>query len=219
MGWNYEKKTQDGEKMINILRIAFFDVDLVGLRKNGWILAIRRKSKAKRPHLPENKEKGSRKSLCVCPACRGTQPIARIPPNQTVPQFFLNHTMPSYFSNPGQDCFWWKLQKRCDLIDGFSSLKHLGRSFHRPLQIAFLLSLISKLLHSLFLAKWCHHNAGHLLFAEGPVIFHGSSRHIVPLFQVKVLLPLPDFLIIRCNLPHGPPASSHIQTAPQPFPG
>ena len=29
------KKTQDGRKMMNFLWIAFFDVDLVGLRKNG----------------------------------------------------------------------------------------------------------------------------------------------------------------------------------------
>ena len=71
-GWGETMKEHKmGRKMMNFLRIAFFDVDLVGLRKNGWILAIRRKSKAKRPHLPENKEKGSRKSLCVCLACSG----------------------------------------------------------------------------------------------------------------------------------------------------
>jgi hypothetical protein len=71
-GWGGTMKEHKmGRKMINFLRIAFFDGDLVGLRKNGLILAIRRKSKAKRPHLPENKEEGSRKSLRVCLACRG----------------------------------------------------------------------------------------------------------------------------------------------------
>ena len=34
---------------MNFLRIAFFDGDLVGLRKNGWILAIRRKSQEGSP--------------------------------------------------------------------------------------------------------------------------------------------------------------------------
>ena len=71
-GWGGTmKKTQDGEKNDELFMDSVFDGDLVGLRKNGWILAIRRKSKAKRPHLPENKEKGSRKSLRVCLACRG----------------------------------------------------------------------------------------------------------------------------------------------------
>ena len=70
MGWNYEKNTR-WEKNDELFADSVFDGDLVGLRKNGWILAIRRKSKAKRPHLPENKEKGSRKSLRVCYVCRG----------------------------------------------------------------------------------------------------------------------------------------------------
>lgn len=60
MGWNYEKNTR-WEKNDELFADSVFDGDLVGLRKNGWILAIRRKSKAKRPHMPENKEEGSRR--------------------------------------------------------------------------------------------------------------------------------------------------------------
>jgi hypothetical protein len=50
---NYEKTHKMGRKMMNFLRIAFFDGDLVGLRKNGWILAIRRKSQEGSPICQE----------------------------------------------------------------------------------------------------------------------------------------------------------------------
>jgi hypothetical protein len=53
------------------LLIAFFDGDLVGLRKNGWILAIHRKPKAKSLVCPRTKKEGSRKSLRVCLAFLG----------------------------------------------------------------------------------------------------------------------------------------------------
>ena len=98
MGWNYEKNTR-WEKNDELFADSVFDGDLVGLRKNGWILAIRRKSKAKRPHLPENKEKGSRNSLRVCLACRGAANSTGYRQTKLSHSFFLiiqcHHTFPT----------------------------------------------------------------------------------------------------------------------------